>query len=107
MSAVDILRNEPNLTAAELAERAGVTLQYANGLVRRKRPRAATPPPESPSTPARPFLAAFEKSDDRVRTQILDASNSGSSVLQIAEQLRLVPGEVEFALKVARLVKKA
>ena len=38
-SAVEILRNEPHLSAAELAERAGVTLAYANSLVRRRKPR--------------------------------------------------------------------
>ena len=35
-SAVEILENEPDLTAAELAKRAGVTLSYARSLIRRR-----------------------------------------------------------------------
>jgi hypothetical protein len=37
---------------------------------------------------------------------IQQAAGAGMNVDQIAEQLSLVPGEVEFALKISRLIKK-
>ena len=103
MSAVEILRNEPNLTAGELAERAGVTLSYANSLVRRRKSKPM----------AVAAVRSFNGAENSVlveahaREQIEQAAASGLTVEQIAEQFRIVSGEVEFALKIARLAKKA
>jgi hypothetical protein len=98
MSAVEILQNEPNLTPAELAERAGVTLSYARSLVRRRQNRASAPVvwPVAPRT-AQTALSS--------RTQVLDRSASGAAVDAISEDLGIPEGEVEFILKVDRIKK--
>ena len=101
ISAVELLRQDPELTAAELAQRAGVTISYASMLVRRRKPRPVG------VTTVRPFgspAAALQEAQARDRIQ--QAAASGLSVDRIAEQLRIVPGEVEFVLKIARLSKK-
>jgi hypothetical protein len=102
MTAVDILRNEPHLTAAELAQRAGVTMSYANMLVRRKRARPVALQPARPG--AVPVPA--ERVGTVTHAQIYDAAVSGRNVDEIAEQFCVAAGEVEFALKIARLSKK-
>jgi hypothetical protein len=92
------LQNEPNLTPAELAERAGVTLSYARSLVRRRQNRAAAPV-VWPITPRPPQTAVCN------RTQVLDRTSSGAGVGAISEDLGIPEGEVEFILKVDRLKK--
>jgi hypothetical protein len=100
ISAVDILRNEPDLSAAELAGRAGVTLSYASMLVRRRKPRRLA------VAAVRHFDAQPPVVEAHAREQIQQAAAAGRSTEQIANQLRISPGEVEFALKIARLTKK-
>jgi hypothetical protein len=101
MSAVEMLRNEPHLSAAELAQRAGVKISYAKGLVRRQRSGPA------PVAAMRPIADPVERVEVRDRAQIMNASTGGLNIGQIADQFGLMPGEVEFALKIGRLAKKA
>ena len=101
ISAVELLQNEPNLTPAELAARAGVTLSYARSLVRRRQNRAAAPVvwPIAPRTSSGAQVAASN------RTQVIDRVASGATVNSICEDLAMPQGEVEFILKVDRLKK--
>jgi hypothetical protein len=98
MSAVEILENEPNLTAAELAGRTGVTLSYARSLVRRQQHRSAAPVvwPIAP----RPVQSASSS-----RAQVLDRVAAGVGVAAISQDVGIPEGEVEFILKVDRLKK--
>ncbi len=101
MSAVEILQNEPNLTPAELAQRAGVTLSYARSLVRRRQNRAAAPVvwPIAPRNPVTTQVTASS------RTQVIERSATGAAIPMISEELGVPKGEVEFILKVDRLKK--
>ena len=101
ISAVELLQNEPNLTPAELAARAGVTLSYARSLVRRRQNRAAAPVvwPVAPRTVGGAQVAASN------RTQVIDRVAAGATVNSICEDLAMPQGEVEFILKVDRLKK--
>lgn len=101
MSAVEILQNEPNLTPAELAQRAGVTLSYARSLVRRRQNRA-TAPVVWPIAPRNPVTAQVTASS---RTQIIERSAAGAAIPMISDELGVPKGEVEFILKVDRLKK--
>jgi hypothetical protein len=101
MSAVEILQNEPNLTPAELARRAGVTLSYARSLVRRRQNRAAAPV-VWPIAPRIPVAAQVTTSG---RTQVIERSAAGVGIPAISEELGVPKGEVEFILKVDRLKK--
>ena len=102
MSAVELLQNEPNLTPAELAERAGVTLSYARSLVRRRQNRAAAPVvwPIAPRT-----SATIAPRSDSTRTLVIERTAAGVGVPAICEDLGMPKGEVEFILKVDRLKK--
>jgi hypothetical protein len=102
MSAVEILQNEPNLTPAELAERAGVTLSYARSLVRRRQTRTAVPVvwPIAPRIPASSSQTAAAS-----RTQVIERTAAGVSITSICEDLGMPKGEAEFILKVDRLKK--
>jgi hypothetical protein len=101
ISAVELLQNEPNLTPAELAARAGVTLSYARSLVRRRQNRAAAPVVWPIAQ--RPVGAAQVAASNR--TQVIDRTAAGSTVNSICEDLAMPQGEVEFILKVDRLKK--
>jgi hypothetical protein len=101
ISAVEILQNEPNLTPAELAQRAGVTLSYARSLVRRRQNRAAAPV-VWPIAPRIPVTAQVSASS---RTQVIERSAAGAGIPMISEELGVPKGEVEFILKVDRLKK--
>lgn len=98
ISAVELLRSQPHLSAAELAERAGVKLAYASTLIRRHRPRHVA------VAPLLVINAPADTPSDHAR--IIEAASGGATVVEIARQMGLVPGEVEFALKIARLTKK-
>jgi hypothetical protein len=102
MSAVELLQNEPNLTPAELAERAGVTLSYARSLVRRRQTRTAVPVvwPIAPRIPVSSSQTATAN-----RTQVIERTAAGVSVMSICEDLGMPKGEAEFILKVDRLKK--
>ena len=128
-SAVDVLRNEPNLDAATLAARAGVTLSYARSLIRRRKAKALV----APSRPVKPAAAAsilqtqallqnqvndlarrLENPQESIakppallsrRTQVLDRSAAGLASKRIAEELAMPLGEVDFILKVEQLKK--
>jgi hypothetical protein len=101
MSAVELLQNEPNLTPAELAQRAGVTLSYARSLVRRRQNRAAAPV-VWPIAPRNPVTAQVSASS---RTQVIERVAAGAGIPMISEELGIPKGEVEFILKVDRLKK--
>lgn len=103
MSAVELLQNEPNLTPAELAERAGVTLSYARSLVRRRQNRAAAPV----VWPIAPRISATTHApgNNSTRTQVIERTAAGVGVPAICEDLGMPKGEVEFILKVDRLKK--
>jgi hypothetical protein len=97
-SAVGILQSEPNLTAAELAERAGVTLSYARSLIRRQSLSAA-------SAARRKAPATTPTRVDCTRTRVLDRYAKGINAAAIAEELNIPLGEAEFILKVAKIKK--
>jgi hypothetical protein len=100
-TAVEILKSDPGLSARELARQAGVTIAYANMLVRRRRPRPAIVAP--PPVLASPIELQPEH---RTATQILDAAGLGLTIDQIADMFKISQGEVDFALKIARIAKK-
>lgn len=129
LSAVAILDNDPNLTAAELAKRAGVTLSYARSLVRRRkakavhapavlRPAAAEPNVSVLENQVRELARRVEQTETHVlraaataapksscRTQVLDRSAAGLSIDAISGELGIPAGETEFILKMERLKK--
>jgi hypothetical protein len=122
-SAVAILRNEPNLPAAELAARAGVTLSYARSLIRpqQAKPLANSLRPMFPDggvavlqSQVRELTRRVEHTEDRIvrpsadvsrRAQILERSTAGVASTAIAEQLSLPQGEIDFILKIERIKK--
>jgi hypothetical protein len=97
LSAVAILQSEPNLGAAELAERAGVTLSYARSLIRRRSLSVASS--------SRPKAAATPTRVDCNRTRVLDRFAKGIHASAIAKELGIPLGEAEFILKVAKIKK--
>ena len=99
VTAVDLLRNEPDISAAELSQRAGVTLSYASVLVRRNRPKPVA------VAPVKRVTKQLHLEEDEPWTQIENATASGMTSSQIAEHFSITTGEVEFALKIARLKK--
>jgi hypothetical protein len=117
-SAVAILRNEPNLQAAELAARAGVTLSYARSLIRRQqaKPFANSLRPMFPDSGvavlqsqvrelARRVEHTVEHTDVSRRAQVLERNSAGAASTAIAEQLCLPQGEIDFILKIERIKK--
>jgi hypothetical protein len=122
-SAVDILRNEPDLDAATLAARAGVTLSYARSLVRRRQAKSGLPPPRivTPDgsvsllqSQVRELSRRVEQTQDRIarppsslsrRTQVLDRQAAGIASKRIAEELEMPIGEVDFIVKIDRIKK--
>jgi len=129
-SAVEILRNEPNLDAATLAARAGVTLSYARSLIRRRKakPLVATTRPVRTAPAAASFMQTQALLQTQVadlarrldnpgesiakppallsrRTQVLDRSAAGIGAKRISEELAMPMGEVDFILKVDQLKK--
>ncbi len=125
-SAVAILDRNPDLTAAELAEKAGVTLSYARSLVRRRQAkrsialtRAISPDTglQSLQSQVRELARRVEMTDGRAlssasapvsyRTQVLDRSAAGVAIEVIAEELGIATGEAEFILKIDRMKKSS
>ncbi|HYI96078.1 MAG TPA: hypothetical protein VEX68_21220 [Bryobacteraceae bacterium] len=129
-SAVELLRNEPNLDAATLAARAGVTLSYARSLIRRRKAKALLAParPVRPAPAAASFMQTQALLQTQVadlarrldnpgesiakppallsrRTQVLDRSAAGIGAKRISEELAMPMGEVDFILKVEQLKK--
>jgi hypothetical protein len=125
LSAVAILDQEPDLTPAELATRAGVTLSYARSLVRRRnakrspavvRPVAADTGVAVLQTQVRELARRVEQAESRDfrtstpslggrRALVLDRSAAGVPVNLISEELGIPAGEAEFILKMDRLKK--
>ena len=125
LSAVAILDQEPDLTPAELAARAGVTLSYARSLVRRRnakrspavvRPVAGDGSVAVLQTQVRELARRVEQAESRDyrtsapvpggrRAVVLDRSAAGVPVNLICEELGIPAGEAEFILKMDRLKK--
>jgi hypothetical protein len=126
-SAVEILQNEPDLTASDLAERAGVSLAYARSLIRRKQSKVIMAVPRQVGSDGstsvlqgqiRELARRLEDTENRLarvgaspasvshRSQVLSRGAMGGAVSVIAEELGIPQGEVEFILKVERLKKR-
>jgi hypothetical protein len=103
-SAVAILRNEPSLSASDLADRAGVTLSYARSLIRRQRAKPLTNSLRT-ALPVQVRELSRRPGEASRREQVLDRSAAGLTPDGIAQQLTIPLGEIEFILKVDRLKK--
>lgn len=85
------LKGNPEVSAAELSELLGVSKGYARTLLRRARERPAPAPVVRTAVANR-------------RTAALALAEQGHPSEYIAEKLQTTPGEIEFILKVQRLV---
>jgi DNA-binding NarL/FixJ family response regulator len=101
------LQSNPDITAAELAELLRVTQSYARTLLRRARERCAPAVTDRLASIATPALAPTPVARTPVasrRTAALKLAGAGHSTEHIAEKLQTTAGEVEFILKVQRLI---
>lgn len=119
-SAVELLQQQPYLTAAELVQRAGITMSYARRLIRQQQLKAAASAHRAPKAEAPANLAAAGPAPVRKwtrpaqeipvqpmllspRTQVLERSASGVALKTIAEDLKLPQDEVDFIAKIGRI----
>lgn len=119
-SAVELLQQQPHLTAAELVQRAGITMSYARRLIRQQQLKAAANAHRAPKAEVPTNLAAAGPAPVRKwtrpaqeipvqpmllspRTQVLERSASGVALKTIAEDLKLPQDEVDFIAKIGRI----
>lgn len=113
--AIEQLSRNPEVTPAELAQSLHISRDYARTLLRRARTkitedaavqkRVATPPRKVVPTEALSQAAAPVQPVNQ-RSQILRSVASGDSPADVAVRLGVPVGEVEFILKVDRLLRQ-
>lgn len=118
---VEKLRTHPDITPAELAEQLKVSRDYARTLLRRARARIeeTAPAPAAPVPisrlrrlalePARQTAVALPAQSLNLnrRMQVLRRAQAGESQQAIAAAVGIPAGEVEFILKVDRILSAA
>jgi hypothetical protein len=129
--AIELLAGDPQITPAQLAQKLSVSRDYGRTLLRRARARleqeprpaaskpaaaakkmAAVPsappstPPEAACTPSLsiPFPQSINLNR---RVQVLRLASQGEAPQSIAARVGIPTGEVEFVLKMDRLLREA